>query len=197
MKPYIDCKWPGLLVVGDRISEDLACEIIIRTTIWPLNSNDRDFDLYCNNLVGSSKEFSKYLSRLNVLDLYYLHNECISTNWIGGYRGWLGWDGVIFCNNYNIGKYPSIEEITIDWRLISKTFPFLNLRCQVLSGELGEDDIFPTCEWKICGGKVEIIFPTEQLVEVGKIDYNLFNINIYPDIRPIRGIENSRCTNFK
>lgn len=181
-KPYIESKWPGLLVVGDKVTKDQAKEIIIRTTRWPLSSNNNKADETFNNLISPPKEFNKGLSRIKPLNLTYLNNERITNCYIGGSKGWIDWNGIIFANSWNIGKWPSINEVTEDWKMVAQAFPFLNLRSQVLDVEISQENPIPTAEWTIKNGKVEVQFPEKLLCEIEKYEdepYSIFVAGLY------------------
>lgn len=190
-------KWPGVLVIGDPISRDQAAEIIIRTDDLYFSSNDREFEKLLNNEIygvesdtlnltdaitehvlhgikGTSWEKAwaykdQKVKDLGVLNLSYMKNSRILSSWIGGPHGWCDWSGNIGCRNYNIGKYPSIEEVYKDWVKIAKEFPFLNLRCQLLNHEIGCEDSVqdpaPVIEFVIKKGKVKALIPEKAMVQ--------------------------------
>lgn len=66
-----------------------------------------------------------------------LNNERIMCCWIGGPKGWCDWDGTIFTNNYNIGKWPSADDIVLECVALANAFPFLNAKFEVLNHEAG------------------------------------------------------------
>lgn len=195
VEPHIECKWPALVVSGRPVTPDQAAEIIIRTAHWPRSSNHQELDQAFNEAAGFLPEFSWLLregitreereaiyhhneenaARLGILDLQYLLNYRLTSTWIGGLHGWVDWDGTVGCSNYNIGKWPSVEDVTREWELIAKTFPFLNLRCQVYSGDTCDKDIEPTAEWLIRDGNVTLTSPNiPPMPVVEGMDY-LFN----------------------
>jgi hypothetical protein len=102
-------------------------------------------------------------SDLNRLDLHYLKNRRIVSSWIGGPHGWCDWEGNINCRNYNIGKWPSVEEVYNEWVTIAKAFPYLELSAQLYNGETSEEDSSPVIEFNIKDGKVEMSIPEEPL----------------------------------
>ncbi len=112
----------------------------------------------------------KIESKYDPLDLSYLQNSRIVSSWIGGPHGWCDWNGKIYTSNYNIGKWPSIEEVYNDWIKIAEAFPYLELKCQLMNHEAGEEDaeVTPVVEFSIKKGKVEIYEPKEVL------DYPVF-----------------------
>jgi hypothetical protein len=121
-----------------------------------------------------------YTSLWNIKDLYkgevgiidgleYLHNNRIASSWVGGAHGWCNWDGTIGTSEYNIGKYPSVSEVYEEWKLIAKEFPFLNLRCQIMSEEACDPEseeaerIRPVVEFIIGNGVAKLVEPEEIL----------------------------------
>jgi hypothetical protein len=183
-------KWPAMVVVGKNITKEQAKEIIIRTSGLYFSSNDHEFDrqleeyvfevdlssgkdkyeLFRND-VGeidwqayhqhTDKAYEKYKI---ITDLDYLQNSRIVSCWIGGPHGWCDWNGRIFSDNYNIGKYPSVEEVEKEWRLIAEAFPFLELKCQLFNGETCEEDNKPIIQFNVANGIVEVVEPEEILV---------------------------------
>ena len=101
-------------------------------------------------------------------DLCYLNNQRVCSSWVGGPYGWCNWDGAIGTSNYNIGKWPSVEEVYNEWKIIAKTFPFLSLRCQLANHEASEtEDVGnprPVIEYIIKGGKVKMVLPKDYIV---------------------------------
>ena len=196
-------KWPALLVVGKPVTREQAMEIILRTDDLYFSSNDHSFNKLLNEYFydieitddyygGESKAIAKKLnveekdyhpiwdykeeknSEIKSLNLSYLQNSRIVSSWIGGAHGWCHWDGNIGTNNYNIGKWPSVEEVYDDWKQIAEAFPFLELTSQLLNGEAGDDTILvPVVEFRIKNGEVEMVNPTELITESSDIDDSL------------------------
>lgn len=189
-------KWPALLVVGKPVTREQSMEIILRTDDLYFSSNDRSFNKLLNEYFydievtdesysGENKAIAKKLnieekeykliwdykeqknSEIKSLNLGYLQNSRIVSSWIGGAHGWCDWDGNIGTSNYNIGKWPSVEEVYNDWVQIAEAFPFLELTCQLQNGEAGDDDVIavPVIEYRIKDGKVEMFNPTELITE--------------------------------
>lgn len=196
-------KWPALLVVGKPVTREQAMEIILRTDDLYFSSNDHSFNKLLNEYFydievtdeyygGENKAIAKKLnieendyksiwnykdqknSEIKSLNLEYLQNSRIVSSWIGGAHGWCHWDGNIGTSNYNIGKWPSVEQVYIDWIQIAEAFPFLELTSQLQNSEVGDDDTIavPVVEFRIKNGKVEMINPTELITE-SKFDETL------------------------
>lgn len=193
-------KWPCLIVVGKPITRDQAKSVLIRTD--PLNfvTNDHVFANELFELVYGvkSKEtlhhsslYSYFITEngynwqsiqkcedrvkkeLGIIPLNYMHNRQIVSSWVGGAHGWCKWSGLIFTNNYNIGKWPSVESVYNDWCEIAKAFPFLDLKSQLLSGESCDDNLKPLITFIIKNGKVKmsklkhiLVYPTRLEDEI-------------------------------
>lgn len=104
---------------------------------------------------------------LGMLELNYLSNSRICSSWIGGPHGWCDWKGNIGCHNYNIGKWPSVEEVFGEWKMIAKEFPFLDLTCQLFNHEASCEDMAdnpgPVIQFRVKDGKVKMSIPKEPL----------------------------------
>lgn len=178
-------KWPALLVVGETVTKEQAWEILIKTArLTYLSTNNHKmrhkiyeyifkvkldaskhyhsvYDVFNYDHVKYNEEIAK-LEKFGYIGdkLEYLHNDRILSSWIGGPHGWCDWNGRIFCNNFNIGKYPDVETVFNEWKIIAKAFPYLNLKCQLFDGESCEDNISPVVEYVVKNGKVKIQLPT-------------------------------------
>lgn len=194
-------KWPGLLVLGEKVTPEQAMEILIRTDGLNLSSNDRKFDEQLSkivygvkgNWVGRSDELKKKLGTKDwniihqykdekraelghIQSLYYLENSRIVSIWIGGPKGWCDWEGNIRTCNYNIGSWPSVEEVYNEWVIIAEEFPFLNLRAQLLDGEIGQDEHEHkvVVEFIVKDGRVEMNDANCLMMDMEEPDYSLF-----------------------
>jgi hypothetical protein len=104
------------------------------------------------------------------ISLGYLNNSRIISSWVGGPHGWCNWDGKIQCGNYNIGKWPSAEDVYQEWKSIAEAFPFLELKCQLFNGEASEEfedgsSPKPVVQFNIKNGKVRVYKPKKALVQ--------------------------------
>lgn len=189
-------KWPGLLVTGNNVTKEQAKEILIRTDGFWMSTNDREFEKMLTKEVygiessgwnltediqkakgldwnGAWAWKEEVHAKLNLLELSYLNNSRIVSCWIGGPHGWCDWEGNIEACNYNIGKWPSIQEVYDDWVKIAEAFPYLELKSQLLDGEIYNDGLQPTpiVEFKISGGKVDMYENSEILMDPEDIDF--------------------------
>ncbi|MDH2424835.1 hypothetical protein [Sphaerisporangium sp. TRM90804] len=177
-------KWPRLIVAGQPVSREQANEILIRTDLWHMATNDRAWEQEINLL---TEEFGRpaaydwardkerpraFLEHLNaedawkssfgVLELHYLHNEQIASAYIDGPHGWCDWDGKIGCASYNIGKWPTRAEVTEDLTVIAEAFPYLDMHVQLIHDEPdGEGDVADT--WAVKNGVAALVEPAGVL----------------------------------
>jgi hypothetical protein len=180
-------KWPALIVSGEKITEEQAWEIIIRTNSF-YDGNNKSWNKTIANVFGytlneySSPDYEsvyKVKDKLKCLNLEYLYNSRIVSSWVGGTHGWCHWNGDIHSNNYNIGKWPSIKEVFLEWEQIAKEFPFLELKSQLLSGEVCEEDAVPVINFIVSKGSVSMESPCEQLTSINSEHLNRFDFRNY------------------
>jgi hypothetical protein len=187
--PVYDDKWPRLVVVGADIPTALAEQVIVRTDGGYLHCNDLEWEAAARKIMGlydfmDDRDESRLDERgyirdgldreresreaLGMLDLQYLDNSMIAGAWLGGgTRGWCDWSGKIGCANFNIGKWPSDEDVTKDWKRIARAFPFLDLRSQVVS--MCDDDLFTGRvwgTWTVRGGVVRFNDQERTLLDI-------------------------------
>lgn len=173
-------KWPALIVHGKPVTPDQAIEILFRTNDRWWSTNDREFinDLKAIFADDLDTRFDSHFLNLKHgvydekwgnLNLEYLANSRICSSWIGGTHGWCDWNGQIFSNNYNIGKWPQAEEVLAEWEAIAKAFPYLSLRSQLLNGETCEENPVALVEFVVENGEVEWYQPTETMPVVDDI----------------------------
>lgn len=142
-------KWPQCIIKGKSIIKEQAMEIIRRTddffvtgyggnNEWfnkkalrlinkPDYTNDIDWDEYAEQRDEWNKKWGS-------IGLNYLSNSWVSTAYIHGPNGWCHPDGTIEFH-YNIGKWPSVEEVYDDLETLGKEFPFLELTLTLMNGE--------------------------------------------------------------
>lgn len=162
-------KWTGMLVKGRPVTKEQASEILIRTDNWYLQTNNIEFELaLCKrfNLSDDLDKVEAFKTKLRILYLNFLSNQRICSSWIGGPYGWCDWDGNIFCDNYNLGKWPTAYNIFLDWNIIANAFPFLDLSCQIFDGEVG-DNPKPLLQYDIREGRVDI--RNSNFSDIGKV----------------------------
>jgi hypothetical protein len=155
-------KWRRLLVSGHNVPRAVGEEICL-ATFQPegFYTNDKHFERLVASALDleidehgwiSHESAKRYRAAVGGLELNWMDNHQIGSAWIGGPHGWCDWDGKIGCGSYNLGKYPSNEEITEDLVLIALRWPQLKLWVQVLDSE-GYGPV--SGEWKVADGKAE------------------------------------------
>lgn len=166
-------KWPRLLVHGNPVTREQANEILVRTNDWWLATNDRDFARQVYDAAGLAykdahgyvnvdfDDLKRFRDELGVLNLEYLVNSRVVSSWIGGPHGWCSWEGDISCSTYNIGKWPSVEGVHEEWKLVAAAFPHLDLRAQLVPDEGAAGR--PAVEWRVQGGRADMVEPVGLL----------------------------------
>lgn len=175
-------KWPAFVVCGKKVTERQAAEIVIRTDShvpdFTYACNDSGFCYELNDLFGIPEfsmqnepqdvrsHFAKIQmlkQELGIVEVDFLANNQIASAYIGGPHGWCNWNGDIFCNDYNIGKWPDVDEVAEEWAQIAKAFPFLQLTCQLFTGEHCDEDAQPAVQFDVANGYVTVKEPEQQL----------------------------------
>lgn len=166
-------KWPLLMVRGRNIRPEQADLVIIRTS-WiggGVHCNERKWtkkvcrafgvtaDPYSSESWG---QWERVAEELGVLDVQYIHNDRIATYSASGPRGWVSWGGQVFCRGMTLlSKWPTVEDVTDDWRKIAHAFPFLDLTAQLVAEELDEsfervESYRPLVAWRVANGAAEV-----------------------------------------
>ncbi|WP_267716679.1 hypothetical protein [Streptomyces sp. CoH17] len=168
-------KWPRLLVEGEKVTEEQANEIIIRTTEFGyLMSNDREWKSQVFEILGVETDNHNYprmrwineaRQKVRSLRLNYLYNSRIMSSNLVGPHGWCNWDGSIKTYNYNIGKWPSQSEVLCELEEIAHAFPFLQMRVQIVNG-FDQEYIDPQIadEFRVWNGHVELVEKHTDLI---------------------------------
>jgi len=156
-------KWPQLIIVGDKVSKELAKEIIFRTDEFLVDpsshsgGNNKNFNAFYRkranleslNEMRSHDGHSWTLPNYDKVDhlykvlgfvkLQYIYNNWGSSCFAYGPAGFCSPDGdIFFC--HNVGKYPEVKDIFEDFEAIAKAFPSLNMKAALYDGEECEDD---------------------------------------------------------
>jgi len=199
-------KWPAMVVVGDPVTVEQAEEILIRTDGLSFCSNAREAQKEFYRILGletdewgspyggstaqdyrnSHDKWQSVASKLRVLnEISYLRNARILSSYIGGPHGWCDWNGSIFSNSYNIGKWPSVEVVRDEWKCIAKAFPYLKLRCQLFSGEQCEEGSEPVVEFRVSKGRVRVMEPKDCLSIDPTLNLDPIKFALPPHIREV------------
>lgn len=162
-------KWPAMVVIGERVTKKQAAEILVKTDFhapdFHYAGNDDQHALELNNIFGipsfklendQYQQLTDLRKEMEKLDLYYLANDQIVTSYIGGPHGWCDWNGNIFCNTFNIGKWPGVGGVADEWEKIAQAFPFLTLRCQLFNEETCGNNLEPVVDYAVENGDVVV-----------------------------------------
>lgn len=169
-------KWPQMKVTGVSISPEQALEIIRRTDRFFVcqSGNNRSFIKQAQQILRipqydwqNEGDFNAFCAeqeawekKWGVISLNYAYNDWISSAFVYGPNGWCHPDGTIDYG-FNIGKWPTIEEVLEDWTTIAKEFPFLNVGVSLMDSEYCEDNPVPVVSFAIKDGQVTVCDPKE------------------------------------
>ena len=116
-------------------------------------------------LEKNSSHGDLFQSRWGTISTAYVHNNWISSCFVGGPSGWCHPDGQIgFVDN--VGKWPSIADIEQDWGILAREFPFLDIGVTLFDGEQGEQRS-PVVSMRVRNGAVTLVDPNETDVHAG------------------------------
>lgn len=189
---HITSKWPALLVRGVTLTEEQANEVIVRSTsLYLLCGNDRAWGDQVHEAYGvaprlaRSAEYNRYgrevdavERRLGIVGTEYLGLEGrIYSAMIGGSYGWCNWNGEVR-SAYNVGKWPSVEELTDQWTDVARAFPFLSLTAQAFDCETCEllDSTPPCAQWTIKDGEARLDETPGAVLDVGPVEMDVAKI---------------------
>lgn len=174
-------KWPRLLVVGHPVTQEQADEILVRTNDWAVPIQSPELRAEVCEIVGIEltqstnhtypydfESVRRFQSEVNALELLHLNNSRVASLWVGGPHGWCDWDGTIGTANYNVGKWPTPNEITRDLMVIGETFSYLNMTLQLVGQE--GSDVKHVSQWKLVNGEVTEIILNKPLPLICEID---------------------------
>lgn len=180
-------KWPEMIVVGDTVTPEQAKQVILATdnslTDMYGAGNNRDFTKFYHNEsltnLYTHLEWSGFTSEmldvlgftpiepsksiyevLGTIPLDYIGNDLAMSSYIGGPSGWMNVDGTIYSTK-NIGKWPSVQDVFEEWKMVAKAFPFLNLTATLMSDESGFEN-YPLVQFIVSNGTVSI--QTENII---------------------------------
>lgn len=93
--------------------------------------------------------------RADIINTQYVSNSWASSSFVFGGHGWCSPQGEIYYVD-NVGKWPSVEDVTQDWEVLAREFPFLNLTATLMSGESGDEESKPLVNIVVADGKVTL-----------------------------------------
>jgi hypothetical protein len=179
-------KWPQMLVTGKSVTIEQAKEIIFKTDYFLTDAseyaggNNREFNKNyrkmskLDTLIIKSGDHNRtdwqaldnIRANLGILRLGYVTNDWASCCFIGGPHGWCHPNGKIFYED-NIGKWPSISEVYLEWQEIAQKFPFLDLTVTLVNND--DEESFPVINIRVINGAVTLGKP--DLSEHGVTQY--------------------------
>jgi len=100
----------------------------------------------------------KWREEWGCLHTNYVRNAWVSSSFIFGPHGWCHPDGQIGYID-NVGKWPSVEEILEDWKLLAAAFPFLDIAVTLMDGEESENGKNPVVGIRVENGEAVLVEP--------------------------------------
>jgi len=167
-------KWCAIAAKGKPVTASLASVIIVQTGGTYMCCNDKSWVKTICSLSGvdcDENGFADYDSleafakRYDILDLAYLSNSRVMSNYVLGPNGWIDWSGHIgYEHPSNIGKWPSADEVLADAKLIAKRWPLLDMRFQVWDREHSEESDDPAAfSVLVRNGKASLRAPVKTI----------------------------------
>lgn len=177
-------KWPQMYTTGKPVTVEQAKEIIRRTDLFftMLYAGNRQSynDMVAKKLNVPLISFTarstqkgwdeidrrreQFHKRWGSIRTAYVTNQWVSCSFVGGPHGWCHPDGKIgFIDN--VGKWPQVEAVYEDWKMLVKEFPFLEVDVSLKSGESLTEGITTLVGFKIRKGKIKLVGPETVLHE--------------------------------
>lgn len=187
-------KWPQCLITGELVTEDQAFEIIRRTDHFLTrgrggNDHEGDMALAARLRLPHFEGFGavrldkidwdqreRWRAAWKIVDTEYISNSWISNASIFGPHGWCSPGGFIGYA-YNVGKWPSVEDILKDLATLASAFPFLRMGATLMDREASEENPEKLVSFEVVHGVVRLHDPEEHDVHKGHVD---------PSMHPLR-----------
>jgi hypothetical protein len=178
-------KWPQMIVRGLSVTQEQAKEVIRRTdkSFGPFEIGNlySKFPARICEKIGHPVEEAGDIGVLYQYDRWldwsqkwgYIQCDFVYNNWIEKYcvhgpAGWMNPDGKIQYG-FNVGKWPSIDCLLQEWKVLAKEFPFINLFVILMSGEYCEDGTVPVVGIRVKDGSARLFDPAD-------VDWSNFDI---------------------
>ncbi len=177
-------KWPQLKITGESVTIEQAKDIIFRTDgfITSLSEysggNNHSWNkwafqrLHYDELFkmtemaygktatpGFVKKYYEVVHKisddLGFLKTHYISNDWASCSFVFGPHGWCSPSGQI-CYVDNVGKWPDVEEVFNDVKMIAEAFPYLKMTATLMDREQSEEGTHPVVTFVVREGQVFI-----------------------------------------
>lgn len=188
------CKWPQLLIAGDRVTVEQAKDIILRTdqffagdaignnrdwickTLEKLGIKELDWGYYnyhdrVGDRIKNMYELSDmYKANLGHVETEYVNNCWASSSYIFGPFGWCHPDGTLH-HTKNIGKWPETDSVLEDFHQIATAFPYVNMQAVLMDGgefsdEVSDEESKPDVAFNISHGVVTMASCQDDVEQV-------------------------------
>lgn len=92
---------------------------------------------------------------LKTIHNYYIRNCWAASAFIYGPHGWCDPTGKISYRD-NIGKWPTVDGVYAEWKLLAEAFPYLDLKATLMNVEACEENAIPLVTFIVKDGKVKV-----------------------------------------
>lgn len=180
-------KWPQLIIRGKELTAEQAEDIIFKTdsfftctignnhkwvkwardelglsTLWPeSNEGEEEWTKDWGTLYTTRQ---KFFDAIGFVNTEYISNSWLSSCFIFGPHGWCHPNGKISYSD-NIGKWPSVEEVYIEFETIAEKWPFLEMTARLMDREECEFGGNEVVGFEIANGKVKMVVHAHPLFD--------------------------------
>lgn len=163
-----------LLMIGDSVSQDIASEIIFKTSNWKKLCKDPliynlIYKKYCESFPIEDQisyiefNYNIFLKKIKALTLNNLYNFRLDQF---NLNGWMNWDGALFTNDYEILLTNKLDPIICDIKDLISNFPFLQFKIQIIEEKNKKYDII--CSYEILKTKIKKLKTKKLIVDPNK-----------------------------
>lgn len=166
--------WVQCFTIGKKVSQKEAMEVLgkLDSAFIETHSNDIDWQKKRDSLLGQDKLISysadikeiykEKFPNYEHIFLNYFSTEMGDSHFVRGPNGWMHPRGCIW-NTFNIGKYPTLDEILSDLVHIANEFPFIEMVVVMMNDALEEPNRRPKIGISVNKGKVTLLSTTDAI----------------------------------
>ena len=142
--------------------------------VWHRLSDDERDQFRTITGVNTPVIDERFASRVGTIPLSSMGTDLLCSCYVGGPTSWVTPNGTIFMMDKNLGKWPEVKSIAMDWASIAEKFYELDLVCTVMDGEWCSDErLSPVVQYVVKNGAVTVQPPVMELHDP-VYDFDLF-----------------------
>lgn len=166
--------WVQCFTVGKRVSQKEAMKVLgkLDRAFITTHSNDIDWQKQRDSLLGQDelmsygvdikKIYKEKFPNYEHIFLNYFSTEMGDSDFVRGPNGWMHPRGYIW-NTFNIGKYPTLDEILSDLVHIANEFPFIEMVVIIMDDAIEIDVRHPKIGILVNKGNVTLLSATDAV----------------------------------